>query len=299
VVIRVPESGSSQACAHCRQRLKFASRRQLRTPVPGKDKGTVQEAIQRQKAALGVVDPTAPDLTSISTSTASSSSSSSSSSRQRRTRRQGVYQGTYREDSNDDEAATKAKPWSPFQEFECGDVSQHTQEVFAMLVSQVRLGASSGQERCRIAPRVSKKQFIGQHTLARTFLLANVVRRLKLQKEDALSPIPPVLHRHLAIYPSLQAMWPLPVLVSFVGPTHGIIRQYFGNPQDWADVLSDEPTVANQAAERVLTNRRDGLSRRRFVSPCWWWTWSWWTWSWWSCCPWWWWWWWSSRSSSW
>mmetsp|Transcript_14006 Transcript_14006/g.42180 ORF Transcript_14006/g.42180 Transcript_14006/m.42180 type:complete len:100 (-) Transcript_14006:2166-2465(-) len=37
----------------------------------------VQEAIQRQKAALGVVDPTAPDLTSISTSTASSSSSSS------------------------------------------------------------------------------------------------------------------------------------------------------------------------------------------------------------------------------
>ena len=33
VVIRVPESGSSQACAHCRQRLEFASKRQLRTKV--------------------------------------------------------------------------------------------------------------------------------------------------------------------------------------------------------------------------------------------------------------------------
>ena len=33
VVIRVPESGSSQACAHCRQRLELASKRQLRTKV--------------------------------------------------------------------------------------------------------------------------------------------------------------------------------------------------------------------------------------------------------------------------
>lgn len=31
LVVRVPEPGTSQACAHCRQRLEFASKRQLRT----------------------------------------------------------------------------------------------------------------------------------------------------------------------------------------------------------------------------------------------------------------------------
>ena len=59
-------------------------------------------------------------------------------------------------------------------------LSQHTQEVFAMLVSQVRLGASSGQERCRIAPRVSKKQFIGQHTLVRSTLHKSTVHSSSL-----------------------------------------------------------------------------------------------------------------------
>jgi len=49
-----------------------------------------------------------------------------------------------------------------------------------MLVSQVRLGASSGQERCRIAPRVSKKQFLGQHTLVRCTLHKSTVHSSSL-----------------------------------------------------------------------------------------------------------------------
>jgi len=95
------------------------------------------------------------------------STSAASSSRRGRIGRRGIQPVSYGEDSHDDETATKTKSWSPFPVFELEEVSEHAREVFQMLVTHVRLGARSGQERCRIAPRVPRNQFTKQHSFFR------------------------------------------------------------------------------------------------------------------------------------
>jgi len=87
-----------------------------------------------------------------------------------------------------------------------------------------------------------------------------VNRRLNLQQKDGSPKIPSVLEKQPGDYPFLMAVWPLPVLVGFLGPNHSISPSVLWQARGLGrEVLSNDRNVAEDAAKQMLTNRRDGF----------------------------------------